>query len=246
MIKHGVHNFKLTVLCCGSLEYISDLENKAIDAYDSRDNGYNILKGHHSKNLELPAEVRERISKGLNSYYENNTSASLGRKFDECYNDNPVYVLGFWFPSVRFCEQVFGKYYSWVMERNGTEQEYIPPDRKLRKDAKHQSGIYVGGFWWPSVKVASEHLKMSRGQIMMRLRRGTTEEISTAARVCKLADKNPMFGRNGELHHNSRKVFVEGKIYGSVLEAIRETTYTKKQIYNRLNKDKYEDFYYVT
>lgn len=245
ILKHGPENFEMVVLCKGSLDYISDLEDKAIEKYNSREDGYNILFGHHKKNLKLPPEVSDAISKSLYKFYENNECKNLGKKFDKCYNDNPVYVLGFWFPSVRFCTQVFGKHCTWVMNRNGSEQEYIPKRRTLRKDCKYTGPVYVGGFWWPDLNVASDKLKISKSTLVARLDRGYVEEYSTAMSEGKKGKLNPMAGKFGSLHPMSRKVRIEGVVYGSIAEAVRITGYTKSQIEKRITKEKYPDFSYA-
>lgn len=245
MVKYGVDSFILEVLCEGSLDYISDLEDRAIEVYDSRKNGYNILYGHHKKHLKAPPEVGNKISSSLYKYYEENTCKNLGRKHSKCYNDRPVYVLGFWFPSVRYCSNVFNKHWRWVVQRDGSEQAYVKPPRAKRKDDTFKDPLYVGGFWWPDIETACINLKMTKSKIKKRVRNGNVEAFSVAMRESKVGKRNPMAGRTGALSHRSRPISVDGVRFESITEAINSTTYTKKQIYSRLNNDKYENFIYL-
>jgi hypothetical protein len=234
----------LTVLCRGSVEFINDLEGKAIEVYDSANTGYNILYGHHSKNLSFPDSVKKKISSSLKAFYEVNEAAHKGIKKDKSYNDHPVYVFGFWYPSVRYCCEVYNKHHGWVVARDGTEQEWVPPPRAKRKDSTSALPTYVGGFWFPSAYVAAEKLKLPLTLIMSRIRHGNVEQSSTSARDCKIGDKNPMFGRTGELNPKSVKVIIEGVVYSGISEAVRQTGYTKSQIEKRIRKDWYPDFQY--
>lgn len=243
--KYGSDSFVVEVLCEGSLEYISELEGKAIELYNSRVNGYNILYGHHKKNLKTPPEVGNKISSSLYKHYEENTSKNLGRKYDKCYNDHPVYVLGFWFPSVRFCSSVFNKHHGWVMQREGSDQAYIKPPRAKRKDDKFKDPLYVGGFWWPDIDTACINLKMTKSKIKSRVRGGNVEAFSTAMRESKIGKRNPMSGRTGALNSRSKPVLIDGVIFESITEASHSTIYTKKQIYSRLKNDKYTNFSYL-
>ena len=46
MLKHGVENFKMDILCIGSQSYCYELEAKAIEVYNTKKpNGYNICTG---------------------------------------------------------------------------------------------------------------------------------------------------------------------------------------------------------
>ena len=245
MTKHGHNHFVLQVLCKGSVDYISDLEGKAIEVYDSRENGYNILYGNHKKNLSLPEEVSEKISSSLLKHYENNVSKTLGRKYDKCYNDHPVYVLGFWFPSVRFCSSVFNKHHGWVVQRDGSDQAYVKPPRAKRKDDQFTGTLYGGGFWWPDIDTACATLKMTKSKIKKRIRYGNVEAFSTAMSESKVGERNPMSGRTGALSPRSRPILVDGVRFESITEAINSTIYTKKQIQSRLKNDKYTNFIYL-
>lgn len=243
--KYGRDSFELQVLCKGSVEYISDLEGSAIEAYDSRENGYNILYGNHKKNLALPQEVSDKISSSLLKYYKDNVSKTLGIKHDKCYNDHPVYVLGFWFPSIRYCSGVFNKHWGWVVQREGSDQAYISPPRAKRKDDQFKDPLYVGGFWWPDIDTACVNLKMTKSKIKKRIKDNNAEAYSTAMRESKIGDRNPMAGRTGVLSHRSRPVLVDGVRFDSITEAINSTIYTKKQIQSRLKNEKYTNFSYL-
>lgn len=71
--KYGLDNFEFRIMAKGSIDYISELEMKAIVSFDSIDNGYNI---HHGST----------IIKGFTA--------------SELYT-TPVYVSGYWFPCAK-------------------------------------------------------------------------------------------------------------------------------------------------
>ena len=64
--KHGTDKFDFTILAKGSIEYISELEMKAIIAYNSVDSGYNI---HHGSTTDQPLlEALPSLNYTLNLY----------------------------------------------------------------------------------------------------------------------------------------------------------------------------------
>lgn len=101
LAKYGKENFKFEVICIGTEEYILDLEAKAIVAYDSIKNGYNTIPGGNRIGISLEQETKDKISKSLCQYYEENESVNKGRVVEVRSDDEPICVFGFWFPNPR-------------------------------------------------------------------------------------------------------------------------------------------------
>lgn len=211
--KHGPDKFSFEVLCEGTREYIVDLEMKAIRAYDSISNGYNIRAGGED--------------------------CGSGHKIENRSDDEPLFVTGFWFPNRRTCLDKLTinpkTIYNW--KQNGT----LGDIQHLPKDSIKFTPVYVAGFWFDSLLSASILLNKSERAITKRVKEGFIEQKDS--RVGKSGSSNHMTGRTGHLHHNSKAVYVDDVLYGSIAEAARETNYTKKMIYLRL-KNQVSGFFY--
>lgn len=75
--KYRRENFSFILLCFGEKEYILDLEVKLIKAYNStnRNLGYNRSEGGEGSTTDYLNDIRS--------------------------NDRPIFLKGFWFPSIR-------------------------------------------------------------------------------------------------------------------------------------------------
>lgn len=214
VIKHGVDNFTFEVICEGSKDYIIDLEMKAIEAYDTINTGYNIRAG--------------------------GVDCGGGHKIEKRSDDQPVYVKGFWFPKNRIAKEKLGitdaNFYKW--KKQGT----LGDCQRLRVDST-EVPTYVGGFWFDSLSRACDRLNQSKGAISARIKRGTVEqEVGIGRR--RFGEDNPMAGKSGFDHPNSKAVEVLGVIYGSLLQAARESGFTRKTISYRI-KNKFPGFAWV-
>jgi len=191
--NYGIDNFKMEVICKGGRDYILGLEEKLIEAYDSTSSGYNILKGDQTLKPPQTEEYRAKLCESRNYavYCEENKNPPSKEQFTDY--SKPVYVLGFWFPSADVCAAVFNRHPSWAMRFSNSEERLIPIQKSPRKDCKYQGPVYVGGFWWPDLGVASFYLKMSKSHLVTRLDRGFTEEYSVAKRGCAIKG-HPMRG----------------------------------------------------
>lgn len=207
VLKYGPDNFKFEVICEGSREYIVDLEMKAIALYDTINAGYNIRAGGEDH--------------------------GSGHKFDKKINDVPLFVTGFWFPNRRTCLEKLHldpkTIYSW--RDSGT----LGDIQHLAKDSVVTKSVYVSGFWFDCFSRVEDLLKLSIAAIRKRIRDGNVEQKDN--HVYKTGEDNHMTGRTGFGHHRSKAVQIEGVIYGSILEAARNTIYTKKMIYTRLKNN---------
>lgn len=149
--KYSKDNFEFTVLCVGSKNYISELENKAITLYNTVvPNGYNIKPG------------------GIEDF--------SGYKVTGRLSDTPLYIRGFWFPNLRTCADKLNVDKTTVIKWNkeGTAAEQVR-ERKLREDSL-ECPCYVGGFWFPVLSVAVISLDVGRSTLQKRIKAGYIEQ----------------------------------------------------------------------
>lgn len=157
--KYGKNNFTFQILCIGTKEYISDLENKAIALYETRTpSGYNIKPGGEA-NLS-------------------------GYKIKQRVNDKPIFVRGFWFPNLRVCAESLNKDKTTILKwiKDGSAG-YLMAERKLREDSLDLKPCYVGGFWFPSITKASISLNLRRSTISKRIKAGFIEQEDNKSKV---------------------------------------------------------------
>lgn len=146
--KHGPENFELKVLCEGSRDYIIELEKKAIIAYDSINNGYNIRSGGEG---------------------------GSGHEIASRSDDTPLYVMGFWFPNARTCLKYvsISKGGLYAMIREGRAGDYIS---KSKVKYLIDKPLYIAGFWFDNFKTASEILNKTIPALRKRIYDGFIEQ----------------------------------------------------------------------
>lgn len=198
--KYGKDNFLFEVICEGSESYIYELEAKAIVTYNSNvsaGHGYNISAG--GKGGE-GTKIRSRV------------------------DDKYIYVKGFWFPNKRTCLNKLNIAASTLQDRlvKGTSGEVM----WLRPTTKVGTPVYISGFWFNDIFLASYLLNIDTVQIKSRINVGATEQFVN----------DP--GRP------KRKIYVEGIIYNSLATAPKESPYTRKMLYRRVDNDPI-NFYYI-
>jgi hypothetical protein len=223
----------MEILCIGEESYIIDLEVKAIIAYGSIENGYNLTLGNpRTGALSLAPETRQRISDSLNKYYSENIAWNSGIIIGRRKEYDPHYVCGFWFPHLEdACSALNLKVtqlHKW--RREGT----LGDTHRPRKDSLEKP-LYVAGFWFDTITRASLKLSLDRKTVFKRVRDGNVEERQRP-KGQKPEDCH-MNGKTGFLHHNSKAIEIHGVVYGSIAEASRESGFTKKVIYNRLKNN---------
>lgn len=232
--KHGKDNFEMVILCVGTEDYIIDLEYKAIIAYDSIENGYNLVLGNpKTGGTLLPKETKDKISAGLNKYYAENIAWNSGIIIGRRKEYDPHYVSGFWFPHLDDANEILGIKFSTLYKwrKEGTLGEV----QHLSKDNDKDRPCYVGGFWFDTLNRACYSLNQKLPTLRKRIRDGYIEQKNN--KVFKTGNDNHMKGRTGSLHHNSKAIDIDGVVYGSISEASRLTDYTKKMIYTRLKNN---------
>lgn len=146
--KYGRDNFSFEVLCIGSEEYIYELEKKAIIAYGTVRNGYNVAAG----------------GKG-----------GAGSEIPVRSDDAPIYVSGFWFPNRRICLKTLNvsasTLHGWKVSGK------IGNECKLKTDSCIGIPVYVGSFWFYDIHQASKILGINEGTLKSRIRLGMTDQI---------------------------------------------------------------------
>lgn len=145
--KYGAENFSFEVLCIGNEEYIYDLERKAIAAYGTVRNGYNISVG----------------GKG-----------GEGSRVKSRKDDKPLYVSEFWFPNRRTCMEAMGlspsTLHGWKVSGK------LGSAVKLKLNSKVNIPVYVGSFWFPDIFHAVKYLNKNIGILSHRIKTGQIEQ----------------------------------------------------------------------
>lgn len=212
--KYGVDNFSFEIICTGHRDYIYDLEVRAIESYNTiSPNGYNIKPGGEG---------------------------GTGHKVQSRVDDKPVYVTGFWFPSIRYAAKATGIGRGTIhnrLKRGDAGGIFIKSNMRILLG----QFVYVAGIWFPCVSIASGSLGKPIPTLRKRIREDSLEE--------KLKDKVPkgednyFYGRTGALCHNSKPVEVEGIYYTSIKEASKSTGYDVNKI-TKFLKDGHPEFLY--
>lgn len=228
--KHGKDQFEMILLCEGLEDYILDLEVKAINAYDSINNGYNLVLGHPNENGSiLSDEMKKNISKGLLKHYENNVCKNKGAVRLSKRDLNPYYIMGFWFPDKRVAMESLNmnekSFYKW--RSDGTLGDVCHP----QKGSTSHSPIYVLGFWFDSMITACATLARPKEYLQRLIRIKDVEEglLRAGTKVRKVPPSN------------GYAVSIDGVVYPSIAEAARNTPYTTSMIKQRL-KNKTDGF----
>lgn len=224
MDKYGRENFSFETLCIGSKEYILELEVKAIILYRTceKEFGYNIKPGGQSGR----------------GYSVNGTK-----------RDIPTFVSGFWFPSRRSALKSLNMTVNVYKnrKRRGTLENVIQTYQvKSNKGVLRLVQIprYVGGFWFPSFKIASEALDRGYSVLVSRHARGDIEQFIPQRRGGNQeADKNSRFGIDPKDHPSSISVVINNIKYDSIKQATESTGFSKYIINSRI-KENHPDFRY--
>lgn len=207
--KYGKENFTFEVLCKGSRPYIVDLEQRAILHFNTlTPNGYNIREG--GEDCGSGHTIKHRI------------------------DDTPICVSGFWFPNRRTAIKSLNinpkSIYRWKNAGTLESEQHLP------SDSVSAIPQYVAGFWFDTLYRAADKLNLKLSTLKRRIKADNVE-AETRRSKAKLGSKNPMFGKGGELHHNSKPILIDGTIYNSIMDAVRNTNYTKSMIEKRLKKN---------
>jgi len=145
--KYGPENFSFDVLCVGSKEYIYDLEVKAISAFNTVENGYNIKPGG---------------------------AGGTGHKVASRSDDEPVFVSGFWFPNRRVALASLGM--AAVTFHNRKRQGILGEVSNPRKGSVYDAPQYVRGIWFNTLREAAEALNEDPELLYLHISLGLVEE----------------------------------------------------------------------
>lgn len=222
MDKYGKNNFSFEIICIGEKEYILDLEVKAISLYRTREKefGYNIKQGGQS---------------------------GAGYLVGGSTKDIPVFVSGFWFPNRRTAVKSLG--ITVHIYKNRQKEGTLGDIVRLRKDKSDfkqpdQTPRYVGGFWFPSFKVAAKALSKPYQTIVGRVAKGQIEQHIKKRIRDQSGESNHMYGINPKEHPSSVSVIVNNIKYDSIKQATADTGFSKYIINSRI-KENHPDFQYA-
>lgn len=248
--KYGKDSFSFEVICVGSREYVYDLEQKAIELYNSdatKGHGYNLSVGGEGGRggvrgpIESRADDKEvfasgwwfpnkrtclkALNWGTGKFTSRKKAGTLGDvKLPEKVrsDDTPMYVSGFWFPHRRCCLEKLNIHAVTFhkWKRQGTLGDLV----HHRMGAVYDAPQYVGGFWFSTLRLASELLQKDPEVLYCNISLGLVEqntyEKNTTARVGKW------------------KISVNKVTYESIVEASKETGISRSKISNNLNENK--------
>ena len=210
--KYGVEIFRFEILVMGERDYIYDLERKAISSYQSiSPTGYNIKPGGEG---------------------------GRGHAVVSRSDDTPVYVSGFWFPSVRYATRATGLPRSTIHRRMkyGSAGDVI---QKSNFRLVKGQPVFVGGFWFPCIEVAGVALVKRPGTLRKRIIEGFVDQKEKPKQ--RKGEESYLYGRKGADCVNSKPVEVEGVCYVSLTEAVKGSGYSEGKIRNRI-KSNHPDF----
>lgn len=232
LLKHGPENFRMESICVGDETYIIDLEPKAIQLYDSVNNGYNLMHSSDRGRMSHHEDSKKKTSESLRDFYKDNQNPLKGTKVSKRSDDKPLFVSGFWFPNLRVALEKTGLFspaiYKW--QKEGTLGE----TKRLRKDSV-EVPCYIAGFWFDTLTRASDSLNRELKTLGKRIREGSVEQKEK--QKGQVGEQAHMFGRTGVDHPRSKAVQINGVVYGSILEAARNTEFTKRMIERRLKNN---------
>ena len=147
--KYGPEEFDFEILCVGTSDYIYELEAKAIEKFDSIDNGYNLKPGGRG---------------------------GLGHKVKSRSDDKPVFVSGFWFPNKRTAMKSMVITMNSYNHRQATGTlGHVVLERKSNSTALKVPNYFLG-FWFPNLEIPSELFNIRPETIRQRILRGYFEE----------------------------------------------------------------------
>lgn len=241
--KHGKENFKMIILCEGSEDYIIELESKAIKAYDSIKNGYNLMDGHPNKNGTIHTdESKLRISEALYDYYKNNICKNLGAERPTMRDLKPYYITGFWFPNksvgLKTLQMNEKSFYKWRKE--GTLGEVCHPSTK----SKSHFPVYILGFWFNSLTEACVTLNKKKVLLLNLIKDNILEEdLGTIGSKPRTKPQGINIGVNQRENGSYRaivwnnKIKVFDKTYSDIEDALKAYDDCYESIHNiRPNK----------
>lgn len=134
--KYGKESFSFDVICVGSKEYISDLEEKAINLYGSNVSmgGYNIALGGFGGSLPRRGKVTSRKS------------------------DIYIYAAGFWFPNKRTVLTALNWTSSKYRYRVSTKTlgDVVNENLTGYRNKILDEPCYYKGFWFSNISKACE------------------------------------------------------------------------------------------
>ena len=205
------------------------LLSRAINKYGKENFLFEVIcEGSESYIYDLESKAILAYNSNVTTGYGYNIATGgkggEGTKIKNRVDDKPIYVKGFWFPNKRTCARKLKIPYTTLQDRlmKGSAGDLM----WLRPTTKVGTPIYISGFWFLDIFLASYLLNMDVSQIKSRIGVGATEQfVNTPGRP-------------------RRKIYVEGIVYNSLATASKESRYTRKMLYRRVDNDPI-NFYYI-
>lgn len=205
------------------------LLSRAINKYGKENFVFEVIcEGSESYIYELETKAiilyNTNVTTGHGYNISSGGKGGEGTKIRSRADDKPIYVKGFWFPNKRTCTSKLKIPYTTLQDRlaKGTAGDLMWQYPNTRVGTP----VYISGFWFSDIFLASYLLQMEADQIKSRINIGAVEQfVGTSGRP-------------------RRKIYVEGVVYNSLATASKESRYTRKMLYRRVDNDP-TNFYYI-
>lgn len=235
MLHHGVHNFSIETLVIGDVDYISSLEISAIEHFQATHEGigYNLVSGVSGKRALSEETIQlMRNAKG-----------------------SPVYLMGFWFPSLSRAADTFSSTPAKIACHTGLEV-YDITTLSRDKEKERRSGLVkrnrsrghetvLDGVTYRSIKHASEVLGINDRTIKSIIKAGYAQDTFTyfSVIVPRLRGEG---GRKGKRKgYRYRKCRIHAVEYDSIKTACDSLSMSRKQVVSRLDNPHEVNFEYI-
>lgn len=220
--KHGEKNFVFSVLERGiSEDELLNRESFWFDYYDifEDEKGYNILsiaKRHKGRRLKLTDEHRKNISKGLNGFYENNSSSKKGKKYPDI--------------NVELSQETRNKI-SNSLKKYYQENDNPSKGRKHTKESKDKMSDSLKkyfqeneSFWKGKTHTEESKTKMSNSHKGFKQSKDQKEKLSK-----RISGKgHPLYGKKGK--DNPKYIFLDEAKIDIVVDLYRNKNYSISKI----------------
>lgn len=205
------------------------LLSRAIDKHGKENFLFEIIcegSENYIYNLESKAitAYNSNVTTGHGYNISTGGKGGEGTQIRKRVDDKAIYVKGFWFPNKRTCISKLKIPSTTLKDRltKGTAGDLM----WLYPNTRVGTPVYISGFWFSDIFLASYLLKMEPSLIKSRISIGVVEQfVGTPGR-------------------QKRKIYVEGIVYNSLATASKESRYTRKMLYRRVDNDP-TNFYYI-
>lgn len=227
--KYGFENFSISLIKEGGFEEIALLEKQYVEELmlTDRENCYNLVipSGNHGGFIFDDLRLESlRLARG-----------------------DPVYIMGFWFPSKKYAARILGLTRTVINDyiNNGFTDDYdtssVMKYRAMKSNRRGHGNIEVtlDGKHYRSLMEAQISTGIDKRYIRSYLSQNEYTDIHEYIRYRK--DKKSETASNSR----KRKVICKGKTYESLGEFLKATGMTTYTFYKHLNDPNNTDFEYL-